>query len=400
MGNCNAHQRENQRQTFASWVTQLLTIPEYRTLCPSRFAVHIVQIIEEFTGDHFLNAAKAFHWESIEVCDDQAFTSRRSRIVDRLVQYATERKFTNTEVYTSFFMICPKIDKIIQFQKRRSWEPHNDWMIYDLVAKVALACAKKEISEDILKEVHSDIENNFVDRHIKTIWNFMQNLAKSLYEAREIIDNFTFGDAISQVVDYFCDVATHGEEGIPKSDVHLLKCVSHLILHFELMHPRLWYQDPMILVAGAVNSAITFTGLGTWGSWYSVQHRTCIREGVLFDSPTKILLNPGDRVHVTQKFGRRLFVDAPVVGFASKNDGAGLDILVESSDEDFLANLTGFKHDDLQSPFRDMTRWIFTDRTTGYVGLKTRFAEEDNAKVSTMRFSQGQLVIHPMDVDE
>lgn len=396
----SAHQRERHRQSFASWITQLLTVPEYRTQCPSRFAVDIVRIIEGYTGDHFLNACKAFHWPFVEVCSEQAFTSRRSRIVDRVIQYANQRELTNMDVYNCFFMLCPKIDKIIQFHKRRSWEPHNDWMIYDLVAKCAIACAGEKLCEEMFEEIRREIQSNFHERHIAPVWGSMQTLVQNLCRSREIIDHFSFGEAVTECVDYFCEVGTNDMADMPRSDVKLLKCVTHLILHFEFMHPRLWYQDPMLLVAGAVNAAVTFTGLGTWGSWFQVQHRTCIREGVLFDSPTKILLNPGDRVHVTQNFGRRLFVDQPVVGFASKNDGAGLDILVESKDDDFLADLTGYKHVDLQSPFRDMTRWIFTDRTTGYAALKARFASEENACVSTLRFDQGQLIIHPMQTEE
>merc|ERR1739842_271187 len=121
---------------------------------------------------------------------------------------------------------------------------------------------------------------------------------------------------------------------------------AHLILHYSLMHPKLWFREPYLQCCAAVNCAMTFLGKGSWGNWFSVEFRTAIRSGILLDSDTISLLNPGQEVHVVQKFGRRVQIDQPFCGFCSLHDGAGLVILKPLPNESLLVDLTGFEHDD------------------------------------------------------
>jgi hypothetical protein len=283
----------------------------------------------------------------------------------------------------------------VELNKSQHWEPIDDWYIYDVLAKLVLLCAPgKDMASQqkqavaLVREI--DQKYDLLDaKQIKEICKFFELELRKTELKKE---GKTFGEWTNECIQHFCEIALNDDDSADVSDLQTVTSTAHLLLHFCFMHPKLWYRKPFQLISAAVNSAVTFQGKGTWGNWHRVQYRTAVRDGILLDSATTGLCSPGDMVHVVQAFGRRVQIDAPFRGFCSLHDGAGLQILKPVEGEDLLSKLTGFTHTSMQSPFRDMTRWIFTDRTTTYVSLKQKFRGDEHANVAAMEFSNGQLV--------
>lgn len=395
MGSCNNKDAKQTLVTFHHQVVSQLVQPRPESECPLKLAYHFANIVREFTGDEVVETTKAFNWpENMKTKNTTTISTRRTRLLDRLVRYGEEYQYSHADIYNCFFMVCPHVERIVELNKSQFWESHNDWYVYDMFAKLVLLCVPgkdlktlQERAQQLVREI-DETYNPQDARKVKEICKFLElELRKTHLKSGKQ----TFGEWTTQCVQHFCDIALNET----KSDASVAKRVTetaHLILHFSFMHPKLWFKTPFQLVSAAVNSSVTFHGKGTWGNWYQVQYRTAVRSGILLDSATKGLCNPGDLVHIVQSFGRRVQVDAPFRGFCSLHDGAGLQILKPVTGEDLLTTLTGCSHKSLQSPFRDMTRWIFTDRTTTYVSLKNKFAEDKYCQVGTFTFSDGQLV--------
>jgi len=363
----------------------------------------LVSIINSYTGDDIVRYAKECKWGPNVVPEQKnsiTNTTRRIRTMDRLVQYASEEGYSYADIYNAFYAISPLMSQIIRLNKGQEWEPSDDWYIYDIYARVALCCVpNKSISYrcELGKKIFDDVNRMYAPEVAYKVKKFIKFLEQNLQRTNFYVGDKTFGERMCECVEHFCYLGM-ADTGFDQAATVI--DTTHLILHFSFIHPKLWFNSPFLLAVSAVNSAVTFTGLGQFGNWYRVQCRTAVRAGVTLDSDQLQLLNTGSYVHVIENFGRRVQIDQPVRGFCSLHDGAGLDILRKASNSNILSKLSGFTHDDLQSPFRDMTRWIFTDRTTSYRGLKAMFTSPKHSAVALSRFQGGRLVtVHELAVD-
>jgi hypothetical protein len=323
-------------------------------------------------------------------------------MLDRVVKYGEEYDYSHEELYTVLFALGPCIESIVRINRGQDWEPIDDWYIYDIYAKVALLCMPGK-SKDFLSgkgmELEREITRIYEASQANKIHAFCKFMEEQLAKSVRGIYDMDFGKTITECLEHYARIASNSLQANSDQVSCLISC-SHYILHFCLLHPKLWSNKPETLVAASVNSAMTFLGAGSWGSWYEVKYRTAVRQGILLDTDTIAIMNPGARVHIVQQFGRRVQVDQPFRGFCSLHDGAGLDILVPISEADLISQITGIQHDSLQSPFRDMTRWAFTNRTNSYIHLKRKFSQECHGSVATLKFQNGHLVQSDQSMSE
>jgi len=385
--------------TFHSQVVDVLCRNTPQKDCTFQLAYQLTRIIKEYTGQERVEHLKKCKWQTDEPISKPNITTstRRIRMLDRMVFYGSQFGYTHEDMYNVFYCVGPHVDKIIRINKGQSWESNNNWYIYDVYARSILFCIKEKSSDLMEKEwkkLFNDVDRIYNEEDSQKIQNFCIFLDNQLRKITyKFHNNESFGCWVCDCLEHFCNIGLcesflMGEKEEDSYEIH----AAHFIMYFSLIHPKLWHNDPFALVCGAVSSALTFMGHGSWGNWYRVECRTAVREGVLLDSRQMALLNVGARVHVVQNFGRRVFIDQPFRGFCSLHDGAGLHILKQTSNgKDLLKMMTRFSHTDLQSPFRDMTRWIFTDRTSSYLNLKVKFSSEEFGKVSELVLNRGKL---------
>lgn len=343
-----------------------------------------------------IHQCKNLQWPPVkDTVTSNTISSRRTRLMDRVVRYGVAAQLSDADLYTCMFAISPLVQEIIYANMGRPWESSTDWYVYDIFARVAIIShmPDKLASEDwrLIKE---DMEEIYEDESCKQIKIYCDKLKRKLDESHKVFNGKYFGEIMCSALEHFIDMLAL-EEGPRTLDI--MKNVAHLMLHFALMHPKLWFHQPFTLIAAVANSASTFMGKGTWGNWHVVEHRTAVRERILLDSNLVSLLNPGIIVHVVQTFGRRVQIDQPYRGFCSLHDGAGLQILRLLECNNLLVEMSGLTHQDLQSPYRDMLRWIFTDRTSNYTYLKRKFAISARCGVSAMIFENGYLRLQTDD---
>jgi len=404
MGQINNKSTHNHKSNanFHRNIVDILTNNLSKEDCKLQLAYQFTRIIREFTGDQIILSVKQCIWpESVKATKTSITTStRRVRMLDRMVFYGKEYKYTHEDMYNAFYCVCPHIEKIIRINKGQTWESNEDWYIYDVFARLVLLCIPDKSIQFLKAEwelLFADIVRIYPEEEATKIQNFCEFLNMQLKRMRFEFSNGNVGMWITRCIEHFCDIGLSESQNITEEDVIQTINTANFIMYYSLIHPKLWFHDPYTLVASAVNSAITFLGKGSWGNWYKVECRTAVRKGVMLDSQQISLLNAGTLVHVVEKFGRRVQVDQPHRGFCSLHDGAGLDILRPLDNDDLLTILTKRTHEGLQSPFRDMTRWIFTDRTSTYVHLKSKFQSEDFGNVSSLRFFEGQLLFDSAD---
>jgi len=397
MGSCQ-HKNSGSYQeqaTFYHQVVSQLCHPKPQSECPLKLAFYFANIVQEFTGDEIVRGCQSFSWpKNMGVSHSTTVATRRTRVLDRAVKYCELNKFSMEDTYNCLFLICPHVETIVRMNKGQSWEANNDWFIYDVYAQLALLCVPGQAPEGLRERAGAlvrEIEREYEPEEAEKIKGFCKYLEQRMQRTPLFWRAQTFGHWTVQCLEHFCQIALNGEKA-DRERLETLRCTTHLVLHFCLMHPKLWFNKPCELVAAAVSSASTFLGSGSWGNWFVVQFRTAVRGGILLDSDTVAILNPGDVVHVVEKFGRRVQVDSPARGFCSLHDGAGLRILTQIKTDNLLTTLTGMTHDGMQSPFRDMTRWIFTDRTSTYASLKQKFRKAELGGVASLEFSNGKLV--------
>lgn len=395
MGNTNKT-TDREAVNFHTAVVSQLVYPKPAHLCKLKLAFHLADIVREYTGDSIVNGAKAYEWpENMGTNNNTTVNTRRTRILDRVVKYAEEFEYSNADVYNAFFALCPHIESIVRINKGQNWESAQDWFIYDIYAQIALLCVPNKTEEFLMEKAAvlvRQIDSLYEEEDSQKVREFCKFLETQFRQTMYKCQHESFGYWMTECVQHFCEIACNDEAS--DFETKTLVDVAHLILHFCFMHPKIWFHKPSTLVAVAVNSASTFLGQGSWGNWYRVQFRTAVREGILLDTETQALINPGQLVHVVQQFGRRVQIDQPCRGFCSLHDGAGLKILTPvKNDEQLLVKLTDLTHEQMQSPFRDMTRWIFTERTSTYTFLKQKFSQEKHSMVSQMKFQSGQLIL-------
>lgn len=391
MGQRHTRSHNGLMATFNNQVILLLINPnEPTSKCSLRLAHDLASIINGFTGNHIIENCKKLNWPNgmARELESDAFSSRRTRLMDRIIRYGEMASLSDAEIYTCFYAISPLLDEVMRASYGKEWESLDDWHIYDIYAKFIVLCGILEPPPSAAKELNNDINHHYEPFHATQIKIICQTIESKLRNQRVVFNGRSFGNWIWLTLEHFCEIAAMNSA--PEA-VRTVKNTAHMLLQFAYMHPKLWFHDPFTLCCAAVNSAATFIGAGTWGSWYRVLARTAVRRGILLDTPTISLLEPGEIVHMVQQFGRRVQIDRPYRGFCSLHDGAGLQILQPLPNDDLLTLMTGWGHAELQSPYRDMMRWIFTNRTGSYRSLKEKYAQKERCEVSTFVFQNGQL---------
>jgi len=391
MGQRHTRSHNGLMTTFNKQVILLLINPnEPTSRCCLRLAHDLASIINGFTGNHIIENCKKLKWPEsmVRKIESDAFSSRRTRLMDRIVRYGEAASLSDAEIYTCFYAISPFVDEIMLASYGQEWESVDDWQIYDIYAKFIVLCGILDPPPNAAKDLNNEINHHYEAFHAQQIKIICENIENHLRNQKLIFSGISFGNWLTMTLEHFCEIAVINSS--PEA-IRNVTNTAHMLLQFSFMHPKLWFHDPFTLCCAAVNSAATFLGAGTWGSWYRVLARTAVRHGILLDSPTISLLEPGEVVHMVQQFGRRVLVDLPYRGFCSLHDGAGLQILQELPNNDLLSSMTGWLHAELQSPYRDMMRWIFTNRTGSYRSLKEKYAKKERCEVSTFVFHNGQL---------
>lgn len=364
----------------------------------------LTSAIEDYAANDILKNCRKCKWSHSHNNEDTTlgYVARRTRFMDRIICYAEQYELSHADVYNIFYCVIPVTKHIVRINKRTPWEITNDWGIYDIYARLAIIAVslklKKEMNNNELSiwekkemaEIERDVRRNYEEMFWEPIFMICDALVTRINNSSIIVANTTVGDAMSTALEHFSYLASScaNDETI----VH----VAHFIMYFTLFEPRLIKHDIFNLVYSSVNSAVTFLGTGSWGSWYQVKLRSMIRKGVLLDSDRMRVIEKGSLVHVIEHFGRRVQVNEPVHGFCSLHDGSNSVILEPNDpqgDDELLINMCKMEHVEFQM-FRDLQRWAFSDKPSMY--LKLKFSNEKYSEISKYTFQSGYLTPPPI----
>jgi hypothetical protein len=103
------------------------------------FASVLVSLINDFTGDQMIHQCKNLRWPPVkDTVVSNTISSRRTRLMDRVVRYGVAAQLSDADLYTCMFAISPLVQEIIYANMGRPWESSTDWYIYDIFARVSI----------------------------------------------------------------------------------------------------------------------------------------------------------------------------------------------------------------------------------------------------------------------